>query len=55
MVLYGISRYLYLVYQQGDGGQPEEAVWRDRPLLVCLAVYVASVILIVYLHSGSLS
>jgi len=54
IVLYGISRYLYLVYKQADGGAPEEIVWKDRPLLTCLVLYVASALLIVYLHSGSL-
>jgi 4-hydroxybenzoate polyprenyltransferase len=54
IVLYGISRYLYRVYRHGDGGQPEELVWKDTPLLMCAAVYVVSVILILYSHSGSL-
>ena len=55
IVLYGISRYLYHVYRQGDGGQPEEPLWKDRPLLTCVAVYVVSVVLILYSHSGSLA
>jgi 4-hydroxybenzoate polyprenyltransferase len=55
IVLYGISRYLYRVYRHGDGGQPEELVWKDRPLLACVAVYVVSVVLILYSHSGTLS
>jgi len=55
IVLYGVSRYLYWVYRHGDGGRPEELVWKDRPLLACVAVYVVSVVLILYSHSGSLS
>ncbi len=55
IVLYGISRYLYQVYRHGDGGQPEELIWKNKPLLMCVAVYVVSVILILYCHSGSLS
>jgi len=54
IVLYGISRYLYQVYRHGDGGQPEELIWKNKPLLMCVAVYVVSVILILYPHSGSL-
>ncbi|OHB63081.1 MAG: hypothetical protein A2Y76_05030 [Planctomycetes bacterium RBG_13_60_9] len=54
LVLYGISRYLYKVYKQGDGGQPEEILWKDRPLLACVTIYVISVVLIIHLHSGSL-
>jgi 4-hydroxybenzoate polyprenyltransferase len=33
-VLYGIFRYLYLVYQRDEGGTPEEILLRDRPLLI---------------------
>jgi 4-hydroxybenzoate polyprenyltransferase len=55
IVLYGISRYLYQVYRHGDGGQPEELVWKDRPLLACVAVYVVAVVLILYSHSGPLA
>ncbi|MCU0917081.1 MAG: decaprenyl-phosphate phosphoribosyltransferase [Planctomycetes bacterium] len=55
IVLYGISRYLYRVYTHHDGGQPEDLVWRDKPLLACVAVYVLAVVAILYLPSGPLS
>jgi 4-hydroxybenzoate polyprenyltransferase len=48
IVFYGVSRYLYRAYQHRDGGRPEELVWKDKPLLACLAVYVVSVVLIIY-------
>ncbi len=51
IVFYGVSRYLYRVYKHRDGGQPEEMIWKDKPLLACLAVYVVSVVLIIYGHS----
>jgi 4-hydroxybenzoate polyprenyltransferase len=51
IVFYGVSRYLYRVYKHRDGGQPEEMVWKDKPLLACLAVYIVSVVLIIYGHS----
>ena len=35
-VLYGIFRYLYLVYQKDKGSTPEEVLLRDRPLLACI-------------------
>lgn len=50
IVFYGVSRYLYRAYQHRDGGRPEELVWKDKPLLACLAVYVVSVVLIIYGH-----
>jgi 4-hydroxybenzoate polyprenyltransferase len=46
--LYGIFRYLYLVHRHDQGGSPAELVINDRPLLVCVALWAASVILIIY-------
>jgi 4-hydroxybenzoate polyprenyltransferase len=46
--LYGIFRYLYLVHQRDEGGSPAELVLNDRPLLVCVALWVLSVILVIY-------
>jgi 4-hydroxybenzoate polyprenyltransferase len=46
--LYGIFRYLYLVHRRELGGSPAELVVNDRPLLVCVALWAASVILIIY-------
>ena len=31
-VLYGMLRYLYLVYHRGHGDNPTKLVWSDRPL-----------------------
>ena len=47
-VLYGIFRYLYLVHQKRGGGSPAELLLADRPLLVCVALWAASVVLILY-------
>jgi len=38
-VLYGIFRYLYLVYQRDEGSTPEEVLFRDKPLLACSALW----------------
>ena len=38
-VIYGIFRYLYLVYQKDEGSTPEEVLFRDRPLLVCIVLW----------------
>jgi 4-hydroxybenzoate polyprenyltransferase len=51
-VLYGIFRYLYLVHQKRGGGSPSTLLLRDTPLLVCVALWVASVILILYTPFG---
>jgi 4-hydroxybenzoate polyprenyltransferase len=45
--LYGIFRYLYLVHQKG-GGSPSDLFLTDRPLLVCVAVWAVTVVLLIY-------
>jgi 4-hydroxybenzoate polyprenyltransferase len=47
-VLYGIFRYLYLVHQRNEGGSPSELLLTDRPLLVCVALWAAAVIVVIY-------
>lgn len=39
-VLYGVLRYLYVVYHQGQGENPTSVVWRDRPLQVCGMLWI---------------
>jgi 4-hydroxybenzoate polyprenyltransferase len=51
-VLYGIFRYLYLVHQRRGGGSPSALLLTDRPLLVCVALWTASVVLILYTPFG---
>ncbi len=46
--LYGIFRYLYLVHQKEGGGSPSEMLLNDRPLLVCVALWGATVVVIIY-------
>lgn len=51
-VLYGIFRYLYLVHRRDGGGSPSELLLTDRPLLVCVALWVVSVALVLYTPLG---
>jgi 4-hydroxybenzoate polyprenyltransferase len=46
--LYGIFRYLYLVHQKEGGGNPTDMLLTDKPLLVCVALWAATVALIIY-------
>jgi 4-hydroxybenzoate polyprenyltransferase len=46
--LYGIFRYLYLVHQKEGGGSPAEMLLNDRPLLICVALWAATVAMIIY-------
>jgi 4-hydroxybenzoate polyprenyltransferase len=51
-VLYGIFRYLYLVHQKRGGGSPAALLLTDRPLLGCVALWAASVIVLLYTPLG---
>jgi 4-hydroxybenzoate polyprenyltransferase len=42
-VIYGILRYLYLVYQKNQGGSPEMILLKDRPMLVTIVLWMAAV------------
>jgi 4-hydroxybenzoate polyprenyltransferase len=46
--LYGIFRYLYLVHRREGGGSPSDMLLNDRPLLACVTLWVAAVVLIIY-------
>jgi 4-hydroxybenzoate polyprenyltransferase len=50
--LYGIFRYLYLVHLKEGGGSPTSMLINDRPLLVCVALWAAAVVVIVYRPFG---
>ncbi|MBD3168899.1 MAG: decaprenyl-phosphate phosphoribosyltransferase [candidate division Zixibacteria bacterium] len=45
-VLYGIFRYLFIVYQKAEGGSPTESLLTDRPLLINIALWFLAVILL---------
>jgi 4-hydroxybenzoate polyprenyltransferase len=49
-VLYGIFRYLYLIYQKEKGGKPEEILLTDIPLIINLALWIGSLMVIIYLR-----
>jgi 4-hydroxybenzoate polyprenyltransferase len=51
-VLYGIFRYLYLVHQKRGGGSPAAMLLTDWPLLGCVALWAASVIVLLYTPLG---
>ena len=48
-VLYGIFRYLYLLYRHDLGGNPSEHFLTDRALLVDVALWSGTVIAVLYL------
>jgi len=47
-VLYGIFRYLYIVYHQKLGESPEIILVKDKPFLINLLIWLIVVVLILY-------
>jgi 4-hydroxybenzoate polyprenyltransferase len=54
-VLYGIFRYLYLLYRRDLGGSPSDLLLNDRALLVNTLLWMATLIAIIYGPSWGLS
>lgn len=47
-VLYGIFRYLYLLYRRELGGNPSDLLLSDRALLVNTLLWMAALVVIIY-------
>jgi 4-hydroxybenzoate polyprenyltransferase len=47
-VLYGIFRYLYLLYRRQLGGNPSELLFSDRALIINAVGWICAVLLIIY-------
>ena len=45
-VLFGILRYLYLVYKHNLGGSPELILLRDVPLIADIVLWVVAVLFV---------
>ena len=54
LVLYGIFRYLYLMYQRPSERNPTEAILRDPPFLINILLWGVAVVAIVYGRGGGL-
>lgn len=48
-VVYGIFRYIYLIYQRDGGGSPDEMVVKDMPLALDIILWALTVLLIMFL------
>lgn len=47
IVLYSVCRYLYLVYQKGMGGAPDEVLLKDRALQIAMMLWLILVLIII--------
>jgi hypothetical protein len=50
-VIFGVMRYLQLVYESNEGESPERVLLNDKPLLATVCLFGASVIVITYFLS----
>ncbi len=48
LVLFGIFRYLYLVYARQEGERPDALLWRDPQILGTVVAYAALVFILLY-------
>lgn len=48
-VIFGIFRYLYLVQVKESGGAPEDVLFSDRPLQICIALWGLVIVITFYL------
>lgn len=48
IVLYGLFRYLFLVYSRDDGGAPEQLLLTDVPLLSSVVLWGVTVVAVLY-------
>lgn len=48
IVIYGVMRYLYIIYEKKEGESPERVILTDRPLLICVILWLSLVGIIIY-------
>jgi len=48
-VMFGVFRYLYLIHQRGEGGDPDRIILSDRPFLINLLLWTATAGAVIYL------
>lgn len=48
IVIYGVMRYLYIIYEKKEGESPERVLLTDTPLLIAVILWLVMVIGIIY-------
>lgn len=48
VVIYGVMRYLYIIYEKKEGESPDRVLLTDKPLLIAVILWILSVIGIIY-------
>lgn len=52
LVIYGVARYLYIIYEKGEGESPERVLLSDKPLLFTVVLWGVLAMAITYLIPG---
>ncbi len=47
IVIYGVGRYLYVIYEKREGESPERVLFQDKPLLTTAIIEVILVVLLI--------
>jgi hypothetical protein len=48
IIVYGIFRYLYLIFEKKEGESPEKILLEDKPLLITILVWLGVSSLFIY-------
>lgn len=48
VVIYGVMRYMQLIYEKNEGESPHKVIMSDKPLLIVVAIWGAMVTAIIY-------
>jgi len=48
IVIYGVARYLYVIYEKEEGESPDRVLLSDLPLLASVILWVSFVLLVIY-------
>ncbi len=48
VVIYGVMRYLYIIYEKKEGESPERVLITDKPLLITVILWISMVVGIIY-------
>ena len=49
VVIYGVFRYLYLIYEKDTAASPEQAIYTDLPLFLSLSLWLSMLFVIIYM------
>jgi hypothetical protein len=48
IVIFGVMRYLQLVYEENKGESPERVILSDKPLLIAVFLWITVILIIFY-------